>query len=101
MALDLLDVDEERLELWRLRIGVADERRERVGEVTHLRHALEAPVDRNAHGVDLGAVAVERLDTLGDADQAPDLAAVGVHLHPVAVLDALLARQVLADLDEL
>src|SRR5262249_35391669 len=73
MALDLLDVDEERLELRRLRVGVADKRRRRVREVAHLRHALEAPVDRDADGVHLGAVAVESLDALGVAHHALDL----------------------------
>src|SRR5262245_44962737 len=76
MALDLLDVDEERLELWRLRVGITNERRERVGEVSRFRHALEAPVDRDADGVRLGAVAVEPLDALGDAHHALDLTAL-------------------------
>src|SRR5262245_59750700 len=64
--LRLLDVDEERLELRRLRVGVADVRRQRVGQVAFFGHPLVAPVDRHAHGVHLLAVDVQRLDALGD-----------------------------------
>src|SRR5258707_1159463 len=62
----LLDVHQERLELWRLRVGVADEGREGVGDIAVLRHALEAPMDRNSDRVNLPSVTVERLDALGD-----------------------------------
>src|SRR5512140_2678474 len=47
----LLDVHQERLELRGLGVGVADERRQRVGEVARLREPGEAPVDRDADGV--------------------------------------------------
>src|SRR5262245_39518974 len=94
-ASDLLDVDEERLELRRLRVGVAHERRQRVGEVAHPCHALEAPVDRDADRVHFGAVAVEGLDALRDAHHALDLATVGSYLHPVAVPVALIPLHVL------
>ena len=44
---------------------------------------------------------VERLDALGDHRHRLDVAAVGAHLDLVAVVDALLLGQLLADLDEL
>src|SRR5690348_13516183 len=52
----LLDFHEERLEFRRVRIAVADDGRERVGEEARLRHAGEAPVDRHADGVHFLAV---------------------------------------------
>src|SRR5215510_7741059 len=96
-----LDVHEERLELRRLRVRVADVRRQRVREVAVLRHPHESPVDRDAHGMHLLAVALERTDALGDHARRLDLAPVGAHLDHLAVRDALLLRQILADLDEL
>src|SRR5690554_7887533 len=42
----LLDVDEERFELRRVRVAVADRWRERVGQVTRPCHAHEVPVQR-------------------------------------------------------
>src|SRR5947208_1218002 len=48
VSLCLFDFDEERLELRRMRIAVADHRRERVGEEACLGDAGEAPVDRHA-----------------------------------------------------
>src|SRR5262245_26448111 len=62
----LLDVHQERLELRRLRVRIADERRERVGQVAVLGHPLEAPVDGYADGVHLLAVDIERTDALRD-----------------------------------
>src|SRR5262245_56880963 len=47
VSLCLLDVDDERLVFRRLRVGVAHVRSQRVGQVAVLRHALEAPVDRD------------------------------------------------------
>src|SRR6202161_3656713 len=46
--LQLLDLDQERFEFRRLRVGVADDGRERVGEEAGLRKALETPVDGNS-----------------------------------------------------
>src|SRR5262245_33370110 len=96
-----LDVHEERLELRRLRVRVAHVRRQRVREVAVLRHSNESPVDRDAHRVHLLAVALERVDALGDYRRGLDLAPVRAHLDQLAVRDPLLLRQVLADLDEL
>src|SRR5512135_920173 len=64
--LRLLDVDQERLELRRLRVRVGDVRRQVVREVAGLGHADEAPVDRYAHRVDLLALALEVREPLGD-----------------------------------
>src|SRR5688572_3907036 len=61
----LLYPDEERLELGRLHVAVADERGQRVRQVAGFRHAGESPVDRNAYGVHLLAVDVELPDALG------------------------------------
>src|SRR5450755_892970 len=97
----LLDVDDERLVFRRLRVGVADDRRQRVHEVARLGDADEAPVDRQAHRVRAFAVDVERGDSLGHDRNGLDVAALGAHLDPVAVGDALLLAELLADLDEL
>ena len=97
----LLDVDEERLELRCLGIRVAHERRQGVGQKAVLGDALEAPMYRNAHVVDGLTVDLERLNALGHHRHRLDEAPVGPHLHPVAVLDALLFGQLLADFHEL
>src|SRR5215472_7596118 len=60
-----LDVHEERLELRRLGVCVAHERRERVRTEAFAGGAGEAPVQRDAHDVDDLAVALQRLDPLG------------------------------------
>src|SRR5512143_1284736 len=62
----LLDVHQERLELRGLGVAVADERGERVREVAGSGLAVEPPVQRDADGVDLLAVDLERLDPLRD-----------------------------------
>jgi len=60
----LLDVDQERLELRRLDVGVAHERGERVDQVPGLGQPLEAPVQRQPDGVDLPSLDGERVDAL-------------------------------------
>src|SRR5271154_2632434 len=45
--LGLLDLDQKRFELGRLRVRVADRRRQRVGQESGLGHPHEAPMDRH------------------------------------------------------
>ena len=97
----LLDIDQERLELRRLRIGVADGRGQRVGAVALARLAGEAPVDRHADHMRRLAVHHQRADALGHIGLADDDPALRGQPHPAALLDALLLRQDFADLDEL
>src|SRR5262245_21082896 len=96
----LLDVHDERLEFRRLGVRIADVGRERVREIAVLGHPLEAPMDRHADHVHLLAVDVERAYALRHHRGGLHLTAVRAHLHHLAVPDALLPRQVLADLDE-
>src|SRR5512137_963339 len=88
-SLRFLDVDQERLELRRLRVRVSDVRRQAVGEVAGLGHPDEAPVDRYADRVDLLAVALQVRHALGDHRRGLQLPAVAADLDQVAVLDAL------------
>src|SRR5215468_8488836 len=60
----LLDLDEERFELRRLRIAVADRGRKRVREEAGLRHAGEAPMDRDTDLVQRLAIDRQLLDAL-------------------------------------
>src|SRR5581483_7656379 len=61
---NLFHVHQERLEFRRVGVGVADKGRERVGEVARPGDALEAPVDRNAYGVDFPTLHLERAQAL-------------------------------------
>src|ERR1700742_191745 len=97
---DRLDVNEERLDLRRLRVGVTDERRQRVRAEALLRRAHEPPVQRDADDVNGLAVAHQRLDALGDDRLGLDRAALRPDADHAAGLDALLLRQHFADLDE-
>src|SRR5690349_11118527 len=101
IVLDLLDLDEERLELGRLRVAVADDGRERVGEEAGLRDARESPVDRNADRVHDFPFDRQRPDALRDHRDRFDVTAVRAHLHAPAVRDADFGRERFADLDEL
>src|SRR5262249_34208751 len=96
-----VEVHQERLVFRRLDVGVADIGRQRVGPEALLGHACESPVDGNADGMDGLAVDGERLDALRYHGYGGNLAAVAAHLHAVAGGNALLLRQLLADLDEL
>ena len=71
-ARGLLDVDQERLELRRLRVGVADGRRQRVGAVALARLAGEAPMERHADHMRRLAVHRHRADALGHVGLAHD-----------------------------
>src|SRR6202162_4196201 len=103
----LVDVDEECFELGRARVGVSDERRERVGHpVWRLlrmeigRDADEAPVDRDPALPDLLVTQRQLADTVGDDRPNANLAAFRVDSHHVAGLDAFLLSQTRRDLDE-
>src|SRR5262249_8302249 len=103
----LLDVDQERLVLGRPRVGVAHERRQGVGQpvrplrrVAVRRDADEPPVDRDADLVDLLAPHLDRAEPLGDDGRNLELAPLRAHPDAIAVLDPLLARQLLGNLDE-
>src|SRR5579864_594467 len=63
--LQLLDLDEKRLELRRLCVGITDERCQRVGNEAGLRKALEAPVDGDADVMQRLAVHLQRPQPLG------------------------------------
>ena len=89
----LLEVDEERLELRRLDVGVTDERGQRVRAEALARRTGEAPVQRDADDVHGLAVAGHGLQPLGDHRLRLDLAALGPDPHPVAAADALLRRR--------
>ena len=104
---DLLDVDQERLELRRPRVGVAHERRQRVGEpvgalgrIAVGRDADEAPVDRDADVVDLLAADLSgpsRLVTTAATSSLPRLDDTRTR-SPVLMPFSL--RQLLGHLDE-
>src|SRR6218665_1237847 len=59
---DLLDLDQEGLEFGRVRVAVAHEGCQVVGDEALLGDPLEAPVDRDADMVDGLAVDLQRLD---------------------------------------
>ncbi|ABA52345.1 hypothetical protein BURPS1710b_A0731 [Burkholderia pseudomallei 1710b] len=99
--LRLFHFHQERFEFRCLRVAVADGRSQGVREIAGLRQSLEAPVQRHADRLHLPAVDHERLDALGDERDRDDVPAVGRHLHLLAVRDADLLREILADLDEL
>src|SRR5246127_2903442 len=101
LPLDLLDLDQEGLELRRLRVAIADKRRQRVGKVPRLREPLEAPVDRNADVVQRLAVHLHRAQALGHHRYRLDMPAVGGHLHLIPGGDSQLLRERIADLDKL
>src|SRR6202789_4040769 len=88
-----LDVHQERLELRCLGIGIADERRERVGAPTFPRHAGEAPMQRDSHDVNGLAVTDERPDALGDDGFRLDRTALRPDAHPTAERDAFFLRE--------
>src|SRR5712672_2670270 len=101
IPLQLLDLDEKRFELRRLRVGITDERRQRVGDEAGFRKALEAPVDGNADVVQRLAVHLQRSQPLGHDGHGIDVAAIRGHLDPIARSDAELISQRLANLHEL
>src|ERR1700724_3885689 len=85
-ASDLLQVHEEGFELWRIGIGVAHKRRERVGQPVRAlarvgisRNADEAPVDGNADLEHLLTVDRRRREPLRHQSEHLDLAALRAH----------------------
>src|ERR1700730_2460723 len=63
---DGLDIYQERLELRRLDVGIADEGRERIRPETLLGFTHETPVQGNSNDMHRLAVANQRTDALGD-----------------------------------
>src|SRR5690606_17903372 len=85
-----LDIDKERLELRRLRIRVADERRERIRRRSLAGDTDEAEMDRHADGVHGLAVDLQRLQAFGDNGLPLDRTAVRPDADHASVLDPLL-----------
>src|SRR5919109_775796 len=103
----LLQVHEERLELWGARVGVADEWRQSVRQpVTAVARVAVggkadiAPVDGNPDLVHLLPRDRHRPETLGHEREHLDLAALGRHANLVAALDPLLVGELLRYLDK-
>src|SRR6266568_1327189 len=96
----LLDVHQESLELGLLDVGVAYGGGEGVHHVPRLGEPFVPPVDRDADGVDFLALDPQGLDALRDQGLQLDLAALRADHDQVAVADALLPRQLLAQLHE-
>src|SRR5258708_23087292 len=97
---DGLDIDQKRLVLGRLDVGVADIGRERIRPEPLARCAGESPMQRNADDVHRLAVAGELPDALGDDGLRLHRAAVRPHADPRAGLDALLLRELFTNLNE-
>src|ERR1700722_6243196 len=97
---DGLDVDQERLELRRLGIGIADIGRQRIRAETFTGAAHKTPMQRDADDMDGLAVADHRLDALGPISLGLYRTAFGEHPDPAAVADIFLLGQLFADLDE-
>src|SRR5580704_6827603 len=99
--LRFLDLDEERLELRRLRVAIAHDGREGVGEEAGFCQSLEAPVNGDADVVQRLALDLQRLQALGHYCNGPDVAAIRAHLHRVPARDAQLLAEHFAELHEL
>ena len=95
------DLDQEGLEFRRLRIAVADRRRQGVGKVARIVDGLESPVNRYADVVHRLAFDLHDLDPLRDHGHGLHETAIRAHLDPVAGLDPHFFRQSFTDLDEL
>src|ERR1700691_5284913 len=95
-----LDVHQERLELRRLGIGIANEGRKRVRTPAFPRHTHETPMQGNPHDMDGLAVAHKWPDTFGHHRLRLDRTALGPDAYPAAQLDTLLLRKLFRDLDE-
>ena len=95
-----LDIDQKRLVLRRLDVGVADIRRQHVRAEAFLRRSGEAPVERYADDMDGLAVAGQRPDPLGHDRLRGDRAALRPDAHPAALGDALFRRELFRDLHE-
>src|ERR1700686_1615896 len=99
--LDLLDLDQERLEFRRLRVRVADRRRQRVGQEPGLGHPHEAPMDGHPDRVHDFAVDIQGADAFGHHRHRLDVAAVRTDLDALAVGDADFLGQRFADFHKL
>src|SRR6516164_9325264 len=97
----LLDLHEEGLELGRLRIAIADDRCQGVGQIARPDEAGVAAVECYAHGMHRLAIDGERAYPLSDDRHRLDVASVRAHLHLPAIRDTNLLCQRFADLDEL
>src|SRR6266446_1702444 len=95
------DIDQKRLVFRRLDVRVADIGGQDVGGKTLLGLTGKAPMDRDANGVDHLAVDLKGTDTLGHHRHRNDLTTIAADLYQVAVIDAFLPGERLANLDEL
>src|SRR5215469_14550253 len=80
----LLDLHEEGLELGRLRIGVADHRRQGVGQVARPDETGVTGMQRNAHGMHGLAIDREGTQPFGNDRDRFDVTAVRGHFHLLA-----------------
>src|SRR5690349_9800255 len=99
-ARDGLDIDQERLVFGSLDVGIADIGGERIRSETLSRNPHEPPMQGYADDVHRLAIAGERGDPLRYHRLGLDRSTVRPHPHPAARGDALLLRQLVADLDE-
>src|ERR1700739_1344908 len=97
----LLDLDQKRLELRRLRVGVADRGGQRIGQEPRFGHPHESPMNWHTHRVHHLAVDGHGPDALGHHRHRLDIAAVRTDLDALAAGDADLPGQRRADFDEL
>src|SRR5690606_38785548 len=95
-----LDINQERLELRCLRIGVADRRRQRIYRRCFLGLADKAEVQRQSNRMHDLSIDRERPEPLGHDGLAFHRAAVGPNLHHVARLYAFLLRKLLRHFHE-
>src|SRR6185503_17687795 len=97
VLLHFLDPDQERLELRRLRVGITDERRQRVRQIARLGEPGESPVNGDAHGVHGLAIDVQRPDALGHDRYGFDMAAVRADPYSIPRGHTEILRQSFAD----
>src|SRR5204862_3016089 len=95
-----LDIDQERLVLRRLDIGVPDKGRQRVRPETLPGGAGKAPMQRDADDVHRLAIATDPEDALGDDGFRLHRAALRPDPDPASGFDAFLLGELFADLDE-
>ncbi len=80
--LTLSDVDQERLVFRRLRVGIANVRRQGVGDVAFTGHAFKTPVQRDPDGLHLLAVDVQRAQSAGHHGNRANEAALAADFSP-------------------
>lgn len=91
----------ERLVFRRLRVGIANVRRQGVGDVAFAGHAFKTPVQRDPDGLHLLAVDVQRAQSASHHGNRANEAALAADFHPIAVSDTFAFRQPFADFDKL